>query len=120
MPYSFLCLSSIVLSYTFALDPLDRRISCKDLGQGDCQGWLWLKQSNSFTSKYVKRWCVFKHNTLYYYRNPEDESAEGLIHLHGFTITPSVEVKSGRLYVLLDFPAKDTPFFRPTLCLLNH
>ncbi|KAL3315055.1 hypothetical protein Ciccas_006316 [Cichlidogyrus casuarinus] len=72
----------------------NRRISCKDLGQGDCQGWLLLKKSNSFSSKYVKRWCVFKHNSLYYYRNPE--SAEGLILLHGFTISPRAEVKSSR------------------------
>ncbi|TNN13259.1 Connector enhancer of kinase suppressor of ras 2 [Schistosoma japonicum] len=73
-----------------------RRISCKDLGQGDCQGWLWLKKTNALTSKYVKRWCVYKNSTFYYYRNPEDESAEGLILLHGFTITPAVSVKSGK------------------------
>ncbi|CAH8647420.1 unnamed protein product [Heterobilharzia americana] len=74
-----------------------RRISCKDLGQGDCQGWLWLKKTNTLTSKYVKRWCVYKNSTFYYYRNPDDDSAEGLILLHGFTITPAVSVKSGKL-----------------------
>nr|CAH8871036.1 unnamed protein product [Trichobilharzia regenti] len=73
-----------------------RRISCKDLGQGDCQGWLWLKKTNTLTSKYVKRWCVYKNSTFYYYRNPNDDSAEGLILLHGFTITPAVSVKSGK------------------------
>ncbi|CAH8583802.1 unnamed protein product [Schistosoma turkestanicum] len=73
-----------------------RRISCKDLGQGDCEGWLWLKKTNPLTSKYVKRWCVYKNSTFYYYRNPEDDSAEGLILLHGFTITPAVSVKSGK------------------------
>ncbi|CAH8674868.1 unnamed protein product [Schistosoma rodhaini] len=73
-----------------------RRISCKDLGKGDCQGWLWLKKTNPLTSKYVKRWCVYKNSTFYYYRNPEDDSAEGLILLHGFTITPAVSAKSGK------------------------
>ncbi|KAF5399196.1 hypothetical protein PHET_07354 [Paragonimus heterotremus] len=75
-----------------------RRISCKELGKGDWQGWLWLKKSNPLASKYVKRWCVFKNATLYYYRNLEDDCAEGVINVHGFTITPGpTEIKSGRL-----------------------
>lgn len=73
-----------------------RRISCEDLGNGCCQGWLWLKKSNAFSSKYVKRWCVFRQSTLYYYRNPEDSCAEGLIIMHGFTITPASVTKSSR------------------------
>lgn len=65
--------------------------------KNNCQGWLWLKKrtSTSFGNRYVKRWCVFKHNTLYYYRNQEEENAEGLIPLHGFTISP-VATESGR------------------------
>lgn len=65
--------------------------------QTNSQGWLWLKKrtSTSFGSRYVKRWCVFKHNTLYYYRNQDEENAEGLILLHGFTISP-VSSESGR------------------------
>ncbi|KAF8562752.1 hypothetical protein P879_12050, partial [Paragonimus westermani] len=75
-----------------------RRISCKELGKGDWQGWLWLKKSNPLASKYVKRWCVFKNATLYYYRNLEDDCAEGVINVRGFTITPGpTELKSGRL-----------------------
>ncbi|VDM30987.1 unnamed protein product [Hydatigera taeniaeformis] len=65
--------------------------------KNNCQGWLWLKKrtSTSFGNRYVKRWCVFKHNTLYYYRNQEEENAEGLILLHGFTISP-VSTEGGR------------------------
>ncbi|KAL5967997.1 Connector enhancer of kinase suppressor of ras 3, partial [Taenia solium] len=65
--------------------------------KNNCQGWLWLKKrtSTSFGNRYVKRWCVFKHNTLYYYRNQEEENAEGLILLHGFTISP-VATEGGR------------------------
>ncbi|VDD74568.1 unnamed protein product [Mesocestoides corti] len=74
-----------------------KRLSCKALGKGHCQGWLWLKKTASFATKYVKRWCIFKHNTLYYYRNPADAYAEGLILLHGFTISPTSEgSRSGR------------------------
>ena len=62
------------------------------------QGWLWLKKrsSASFGNRYVKRWCVFKHNTLYYYRNKEEKNAEGLILLHGFTISPLPAEGGGR------------------------
>ncbi|KAM7536547.1 hypothetical protein Aperf_G00000086933 [Anoplocephala perfoliata] len=65
--------------------------------QSNSQGWLWLKKRTptSFGNRYVKRWCVFKHNTLYYYRNQDEENAEGLILLHGFTISP-VASESGR------------------------
>ncbi|KAM3178217.1 hypothetical protein ACTXT7_003023 [Hymenolepis weldensis] len=65
--------------------------------QTNSQGWLWLKKrtSTSFGNRYVKRWCVFKHNTFYYYRNQEEENAEGLILLHGFTISP-VSNENGR------------------------
>ncbi|KAL7058240.1 hypothetical protein AAHC03_016611 [Spirometra sp. Aus1] len=73
-----------------------QRISCKALGLGDCQGWLWLKKRSSFANKYVKRWCVFKHNTLYYYRHPDDDYAEGLIILNGVTISPTSDARSGR------------------------
>ncbi|CAH8663050.1 unnamed protein product [Schistosoma haematobium] len=86
----------LFLKHGFGSRKPTRRISCKDLGQGDCQGWLWLKKTNPLTSKYVKRWCVYKNSTFYYYRNPEDDSAEGLILLHGFTITPAVSAKSGK------------------------
>ncbi|KAH9590870.1 connector enhancer of kinase suppressor of Ras 2, variant 4 [Schistosoma haematobium] len=61
----------LFLKHGFGSRKPTRRISCKDLGQGDCQGWLWLKKTNPLTSKYVKRWCVYKNSTFYYYRNPE-------------------------------------------------
>ncbi|CAH8648702.1 unnamed protein product [Schistosoma margrebowiei] len=48
----------LFLKHGFGSRKPTRRISCKDLGQGDCQGWLWLKKTNPLTSKYVKR-CAF-------------------------------------------------------------
>lgn len=73
-----------------------RRISCKDLGNGECQGWLWKRREapGVFHSKWVKRWFVLKQNNLYYYRDVEDLRAKGVIYLPGFQISPAPEIKS--------------------------
>ncbi|KER24665.1 hypothetical protein T265_07713 [Opisthorchis viverrini] len=73
-----------------------RSKSFKDLVPAESNGWLWLKRSNTLLSKYGKRWCVFKNSTLYYYRHVEDQVAEGMINMNGFTVTPAPEVKYGR------------------------
>ncbi|KAG5442834.1 Connector enhancer of kinase suppressor of ras 1 [Clonorchis sinensis] len=73
-----------------------RSKSFKDLVPAESNGWLWLKRSNTLLSKYGKRWCVFKNSTLYYYRHVEDQVAEGIINMNGFTVTPAPEVKYGR------------------------
>ncbi|ELU11460.1 hypothetical protein CAPTEDRAFT_221602 [Capitella teleta] len=74
----------------------NRRVSCKDLGGGDCQGWLWKKKEGHGLrqGKWVKRWFVLKQHNLYYYKDPEDQKAAGLIHLPGFQISPAPEIKS--------------------------
>lgn len=48
-----------------------RRISCKDLGQADFQGWLYKKkEKGSFIgNKWKKFWCVLKGSSLYWYSN---------------------------------------------------
>ncbi|XP_055954437.1 uncharacterized protein LOC126811158 isoform X2 [Patella vulgata] len=46
----------------------DRRISCKDLGKGDCEGWLYKRKTKDrgpLTKNWVKRWCVSKTNILH-------------------------------------------------------
>ena len=52
---------------------LDRRVSCKDLGRGDCEGWLYKrKQKDRTLSKHWdKRWCVLKKHVLYYYKQKD-------------------------------------------------
>jgi len=74
----------------------NRRISCKDLGYGDCQGWLWKKREDvsMLASKWVKRWCILKRNNLYYFKDKEDEKAQGMVYLPGFKISPAPEIKS--------------------------
>ena len=51
----------------------NRRISCKDLGGGDCQGWLYKRREGGglIQSKWVKRWFVLKEKDLYYYKDQE-------------------------------------------------
>lgn len=50
-----------------------RRISCKDLGRGDCEGWLWKKKDakSYFSQKWKKYWFVLKDASLYWYINEE-------------------------------------------------
>ncbi|XP_070844206.1 interactor protein for cytohesin exchange factors 1 [Chaetodon trifascialis] len=65
-----------------------RRVSVKDLGMGDCQGWLLRrKESRSFLgSKWKRYWFVLKKSSLYWYANKTAEKAEGFINLSGFSI----------------------------------
>ena len=50
-----------------------RRISCKDLGHGDCEGWLWKKKDakSYFSQKWKKYWFILKDTCLYWYMNEE-------------------------------------------------
>lgn len=75
---------------------LNRRISCKDLGGGDCQGWLWKKKGGTglVPGRWSKCWFVLKNKNLYYYNSTEDQKAQGVIHLPGFTISPTHESRS--------------------------
>uniref|UniRef100_A0A3Q0S1J2 Si:ch211-26b3.4 n=1 Tax=Amphilophus citrinellus TaxID=61819 RepID=A0A3Q0S1J2_AMPCI len=76
-----------------------RRISCKDLGHGDCEGWLWKKKDAKgyFTQKWRKYWFILKESCLYWYTNQNDEKAEGFISLPEFRIDRAIErVSEGR------------------------
>ncbi|XP_059172156.1 uncharacterized protein LOC131953141 isoform X1 [Physella acuta] len=75
---------------------LDRRVSCKDLGKGDCEGWLYKRKQKSGTlsKRWDKRWCVLKMNNLFYYKNKDDEKAEGVIHLPAFQVSPANNLKT--------------------------
>ncbi|XP_053335267.1 connector enhancer of kinase suppressor of ras 2 isoform X6 [Clarias gariepinus] len=72
-----------------------RRISCKDLGQGDCAGWLWKKKDakSYFSQKWKKYWVVLKDTCLYWYINEEDEKAEGFVSLPDFKIDQANECR---------------------------
>ncbi|XP_059353066.1 uncharacterized protein LOC130688934 isoform X4 [Daphnia carinata] len=74
-----------------------RRVPCRELGEGDCQGWLFRRrQTRGFFAgpRWTRRFFVLKRHTLYGYRDPEDQKAESLICLPGFSSSVATEVKS--------------------------
>uniref|UniRef100_A0A8C9TSA2 Connector enhancer of kinase suppressor of Ras 2 n=1 Tax=Scleropages formosus TaxID=113540 RepID=A0A8C9TSA2_SCLFO len=72
-----------------------RRISCKELGRGDCEGWLWKKRDakSYFSHKWKKYWFVLKDSCLYWYMGEEDEKAEGFVSLPEFHIDRASECR---------------------------
>ncbi|KAM9788582.1 connector enhancer of kinase suppressor of ras 2-like [Neosynchiropus ocellatus] len=72
-----------------------RRISCRDLGHGDCEGWLWKKKDAKtyFSQKWKKYWFILKGTCLYWYMNEEDEKAEGFVSLPEFNIDRATECR---------------------------
>ncbi|XP_072121435.1 interactor protein for cytohesin exchange factors 1 isoform X2 [Mobula birostris] len=72
-----------------------RRISCKDLGRADFQGWLFKKKTNKglIGNKWKKYWFVLKGTYLYWYTNQAAEKAEGFINLPEFKIDQGTECK---------------------------
>ncbi|XP_029450276.1 interactor protein for cytohesin exchange factors 1 isoform X2 [Rhinatrema bivittatum] len=72
-----------------------RRISCKDLGQADCQGWLYKKKEKGafLSNKWKKFWSVLKGSCLYWYASQMSEKAEGFINLPDFTVDRATECK---------------------------
>lgn len=76
--------------------PADRRISCKDLGKGDCEGWLYKKKQSAgpLGKNWKKRWCVLKDSNMFHYKRNDDLKAEGVIHLPAFKVSPATEMKS--------------------------
>ncbi|KAK5598798.1 hypothetical protein CRENBAI_004135 [Crenichthys baileyi] len=65
-----------------------RRVSVKDLGEADCQGWLQRrKDGRSFLGgKWKRFWFVLKKSSLYWYGDKMAEKAEGFINLCSFSI----------------------------------
>uniref|UniRef100_A0A3B3HB70 Connector enhancer of kinase suppressor of Ras 2 n=1 Tax=Oryzias latipes TaxID=8090 RepID=A0A3B3HB70_ORYLA len=98
------CLTSFLLQccHFFIVEPgrslallSRRRVSCKALGRGDCEGWLWRKRDAKgyFSQKWKKYWFVLKDNCLYWYINEEDEKAEGFVSLPEFKIDRASECR---------------------------
>ncbi|KAK7142285.1 hypothetical protein R3I94_011837 [Phoxinus phoxinus] len=77
-----------------------RRVSCRELGRPDCDGWLWKKrkEANVFiTQKWQRFWFVLKGPTVYWYTSQQEEKAEGLIKIGSYNIESAGEHK--RKYV---------------------
>ncbi|XP_071353668.1 connector enhancer of kinase suppressor of ras 1 isoform X2 [Trachinotus anak] len=77
-----------------------RRVSCRELGRPDCDGWLWKKRKESsvfITQKWQRFWFVLKGPSLYWYNSQQDEKAEGLVNIASYSIESAGEHK--RKYV---------------------
>ncbi|XP_012785333.2 interactor protein for cytohesin exchange factors 1 [Ochotona princeps] len=72
-----------------------RRISCRDLGHADCQGWLYKKKEKGtfLSNKWKKFWVVLKGTSLYWYSNQMAEKADGFVNLPDFTMERASECK---------------------------
>ncbi|KAM9665340.1 interactor protein for cytohesin exchange factors 1 isoform 1-T2 [Trichechus inunguis] len=72
-----------------------RRVSCKDLGHADCQGWLYKKKEKGtfLSNKWKKFWVVLKESSLYWYSNQMAEKADGFVNLSDFTVERASECK---------------------------
>nr|XP_006816059.1 PREDICTED: uncharacterized protein LOC102800592 [Saccoglossus kowalevskii] len=76
---------------------IDRRISCKNLGVGECQGWLWKKEERKgFGNKWNKRWFVLKEYSLFYYKERSSLRATGVISLPGYRVSPAAHSETKR------------------------
>ncbi|KAM8977288.1 connector enhancer of kinase suppressor of ras 1 [Pelodytes ibericus] len=77
-----------------------RRVSCRDLGTPDCDGWLWKRKENvSFMSQRWKHcWCVLKGDRLYWYNAPQDEKALGLVNVSSYKLESTRESKPKKKY----------------------
>ncbi|OCT94457.1 connector enhancer of kinase suppressor of ras 1 isoform X2 [Xenopus laevis] len=72
-----------------------RRVSCRDLGNPDCDGWLTKKKENAgfMTQKWKRCWCVLKGDRLYWYNVPQDEKALGLVNISSYKLESAREPK---------------------------
>ncbi|XP_077295210.1 connector enhancer of ksr [Arctopsyche grandis] len=73
-----------------------RKVSVKDLGAGDMQGFLYqrCRTKNSTNVNWKLRWFILIENTFYGFKNKEASKADCLIFLSGFTVSEAQEVKS--------------------------
>ena len=83
----------LVLVMLFAMLTTEehRRISCKDLGGGDCQGWLLMKKKDAgfslLRSKWDKFWFVLVKKNLYYYKQPSVCDHEVIVVCINFSVS---------------------------------
>jgi len=71
LPFGEMSHTTVAFSGSSLTSGSRRRISCKDLGHGDCEGWLWKKKDAKgyFTQKWKKYWFILKDSSLYWYTN---------------------------------------------------
>ncbi|XP_035759911.1 connector enhancer of kinase suppressor of ras 1 [Egretta garzetta] len=98
-----------------------RRVSCRDLGRVDCDGWLLKKKDHvAFMAQKWKRcWFVLKGHTLYWYHHPNDEKAAGLINVATYDLESTREQKKKYVFQLSHQRYKPFIFAAETLADLS-
>ncbi|XP_058255264.1 connector enhancer of kinase suppressor of ras 1 isoform X1 [Hemibagrus wyckioides] len=89
-----------------------RRVSCRELGLPDCDGWLWKKRKEMsvfMTQKWQKFWFVLKGVTIYWYTSQQEEKAVGMAKIGSYSIESAGEHK--RKYVFKMFHPRFQNFF---------
>ncbi|XP_054855365.1 connector enhancer of kinase suppressor of ras 1 isoform X2 [Eublepharis macularius] len=98
-----------------------RRISCQDLGQVDCDGWLLKKKDHVgfMAQKWKRFWFVLKGQSLYWYSHPNDEKAAGLINVSAYKLESTKEQKKKYVFQLTHEKYKPFIFAAETLADLS-
>ncbi|NXG95250.1 CNKR1 kinase, partial [Loxia leucoptera] len=98
-----------------------RRVSCRDLGRVDCDGWLLKKKEHVgfMAQKWKRCWVVLKGHTLYWYNHPNDERAAGLINVATYNLESTREQKKKYVFQLCHQTYKPFVFAAETLADLS-
>uniref|UniRef100_A0A8B9TC06 Connector enhancer of kinase suppressor of Ras 1 n=1 Tax=Anas platyrhynchos TaxID=8839 RepID=A0A8B9TC06_ANAPL len=98
-----------------------RRVSCRDLGRVDCDGWLLKKKDHVgfMAQKWKRCWFVLKGHTLYWYNHPNDEKAAGLLNLASYNLESTREQKKKYVFQLSHEKYKPFIFAAETLADLT-
>lgn len=89
-----------------------RRVSCRELGRPDCDGWLWKKRRESgvfIAQKWQRFWFILTGPSLYWYTSQQDEKAEGFVNISSYGIEGAGEHK--RKYVFKMYHPRFHNFF---------
>ncbi|XP_019403554.1 PREDICTED: connector enhancer of kinase suppressor of ras 1 isoform X2 [Crocodylus porosus] len=98
-----------------------RRVSCRDLGRVDCDGWLLKKKDHAgfMAQKWKRCWFVLKGHSLYWYNHPQDEKAAGLINVATYNLESTRELKKKYVFQLSHEKYKPFVFAAETLSDLS-
>uniref|UniRef100_H9GPP2 Connector enhancer of kinase suppressor of Ras 1 n=1 Tax=Anolis carolinensis TaxID=28377 RepID=H9GPP2_ANOCA len=98
-----------------------RRISCQELGKVDCDGWLLKKKDHVgfMAQKWKRFWFVLKGQTLYWYSNPHDEKAVGLINVSAYRLESTKTQKKKYVFQFTHEKYKPFVFAAETLADLS-
>ncbi|XP_012888414.1 PREDICTED: connector enhancer of kinase suppressor of ras 1 isoform X1 [Dipodomys ordii] len=98
-----------------------RRVSCRELGLPDCNGWLLLRKvpSGFMGPRWRRCWFVLKGHMLYWYRQPQDEKAEGLINVSNYSLESGHDQKKKYVFQLTHDVYKPFVFAADTLSDLS-